>query len=687
MSFAACLAICTCCLAAQGRADSEIRVCRESRDGIVTAWGTTTIAEISSEGAGSVLFAPVQRAASWRRDTTTLVIWSCERVAQHTRSLSLDDRDRVTLEPLLESMLMASLRIADAPSSIEVLEQRLRDLAGRLGELARALVAVAATAGESRDRVFMMAIIVDHARDHVDGVRYLAGQLRLYGRDPTRQKGAECVRRAGASCVAGEPAGARTALLELRALIAGARAAEFLGNRLGAVRSRIDGLLSDWSSVRDLVTMDAEVHGELDDIGFVGAACIERTASPEPARRATALSLGVAAEADTPAGELRLELATRRMTHDDAGSRDKDTSQADVEFGTAFDWLGRDVEIGFLMRRTDRQGTIDRELRPEQSTRAANRVAEIRESVSMHVASTAAKGRLRAPLDKALTAIDESRLRDAVTALEQFCDQAWKEAFGTTVSEVLAAQWVEGVREVLPRRREFVWSIPASFSTVVEEWDVDVEVELSARSAPTDSVWARRERALSVEAERKMDPWAMGAEMVLQAVQYPWDLAESFRSREFSFRVAGSQDAAAELDAAVRTEWTTYPLDPKRDVWNRRWELEGVLRQGEWALTLDVSRTGVRYPGNPARDTEASAWGVRLAALLAHGECDVSWGSSWKRSSAGELREDRCRLELQRKDDVARLSLALAWSRAITMTGETDEPWKYAVEVALAVEF
>ena len=634
-----------------------------------------------------LLDTPLVFEATWRDEATACAIWSCERLADHVCALSIAEAGRALLNASAERMLDTCHRIRALPPSIESLEQELREFVTRLDELASSLGSVDIIVQADRGRRLAGVELLESQRDYADGIRYLAGQFRLYSRDPLRELGREQIQRAGTACTLGDSAVAVSALSRLRALVAEADGARFQRARRDAVVTKIDALLTAWSQQRASMQIDASARGEWAGLELGGTAQVTPAMGVGQARQSIETKWGVTATADIVVGELEVDVVSRSAVHGDVSGKDEDLSAASLEAEATFAWERCDVMVGFATERVTRPGRFDPEIPPGDLVDVMNGALGIRAAVVSRLSDSAARQRLLVLLDKALLAARELRAEDVVKTLRLFCDQAWKEVFSGTVAESLAQDLVSDAEGLLPRRQEDAWGVPITLSSSVGDWGVSIDIAVDGRSAPADRSWDRVECSASMDAERGIEEGTVSVEASARSVEYKDDAVKSYSARDLSLGLAGPRDAAVRAEAIVESGATVYALDPKKDVCDARSEIEIQLRQDPWELALSVSGTDSRHPRDPSRDTCTAVCRAMLGVATARATLETAWESSRKLSGAEWTGRDEFGVALRVEGTSAELALDLAWTRVMPSGEDVSPAWQSALEVSFRLEF
>ena len=588
------------------------------------------------------------------------VVESLDALAHFVASAPLRYDARATADAQMAAVVAARAVLSAAGAPIETLEQRLVALVKRLGELEATLVGALGAASVSRgaDEVLIAGLVTKASGDFVDGLRYLASQVRLYGRGTLRAECAAILWRAAEAACNGEMSRSSVALTELRAVLVETSPTAFQRSRLDTAVSKIDSLLGYGPRMEGDVALGASGAAGLLGTSIDWAAGMTRETGTVPTARSTEMLWTASGEMDVAGAKIDAAVAARKVNHDDAAARDGDvvdtSAEATAEFavggaradGEAEANAEADASIGVRVERERYAFEFDREIPATDVAAAVRGVSDLLADVARLGLLAAVRGRLTLPLDKVRLALQEGRTADAVTALGQFRDQVWKEAFGGALGEGAAAELAAAADALLPRREEVTWTVPASISGVLGEWSGTIDVEWARRAAPGDSLVERTDSVVSLSAEREREDATLAVDAEVKCVEYPHDAVKGYRQSQLAVGVSDDGDDPLEVD--IGAEWTSmsYALDARKDKRVADLSLDVAFVGPPWELALSVSESKVEYPNDPGRDERAGAWEIGVDAAFVGGTLEVAWTSEWHSTAPGRKTEEGMRVEL-----------------------------------------
>jgi hypothetical protein len=572
-------------------------------------------------------------------------------LAQLVASVPLSGDDRATADAQVEAILAARATLLTAAGApVETLEQRLAALVDRLDELEATLVGALGAASISRgaDEILTAGLLAKASGDFIDGLRYLAGQGRLYGHGTLRAECAAILWRAAVAASDGEMTRASAALTELRAALVATSPTTFQRSRLDTALSKVDSLLGDGPRMEGEVTVDASGTGGLFGAPTDWAARVTHETGTVPTARSTEMSWTASSEMSAAEAQIEATVDARTVGHDDAAARDGDVVDTSAEVTTEFTVGGveADASIGVRVERQRYALAFDREIPASDVAAAVRDVSDLLADVARLGLLAAVRGRLTLPLDRARLALWEGRTADAVTALGQFRDQVWKEAFGGALGEGTAAELAAAADALLPRREEVTWTMPASISGVLGEWSGTIDAEWARRAAPSDSLVERTDSVASLYAEREREDATLAVDAEVKCVEYPHDAVKGYRQSQLAVGV--SDDGDDPLEVELGAEWTStcYALDARKDKRVADLSLDVAFAEAPWEWALSVSESKVEYPNDPGRDERAGAWEIGVDAAFVGGTLEVAWTSEWQSTAPGRETKETFHAEL-----------------------------------------
>jgi hypothetical protein len=585
---------------------------------------------------------------------------SLDDLAHFVASAPLPDDARARVDAQMAAAVAARAALSAAGASIETLEQRLVALVKRLGDLEATLVGAVGVASISRgaDEVLTAGLLTQASGDFLDGLRYLAGQVRLYGRGTLRADCAATLWRAAEAACDGEMSRSSAALTELRSVLVETSPTVFQRSRLDTAVSKIDSLLGYGPRMGGNVALGASSAASVFGVPTEWAARVTHEMGTVPTARSTEMSWTASGELDIAAAQIEGAVEARAVSHDDAAARDGDvvdtSAEVTAEFTVGEVQAEADAEadaeanasIGVRVERERYALAFDREIPAADVPAAVRGVSDLLADVVRLGLLAAVRGRLTLPLDKARLALQEGRPADAVAALGQFRDQVWKEAFGGALGEGTAAELAAAADALQPRREEVTWTVPASISGVLGEWSGTIDAEWARQAAPGDSLIERTDRAVSLSAEREREGATLAVDAEVKCVEYPHDAAKGYRQSQLAVGV--SDDGDDPLEVEVGAEWTStsYALDARKNKRVTDLSLDVAFAEAPWEGALSVSGSKVEYPNDPGRDESAGAWEIGVDAAFVGGTLEVAWTSEWQSTALGRKTEEGMRVEL-----------------------------------------
>lgn len=623
-------------------------------------------------------------------------------LALFVATVPLPDDVRATVDAQVGAILAARATLLTAGAPIETLEQRLVALVDCLDELEATLVGALGVASISRgaDAILAATLLTRASGDFADGLRYLAGRVRLYGRGALRTECAATLWRAADAACDGEMERASIALTELRAALVETSATAFQRSRLDAAVSKVDSLLGDGPRRGGNVALSASGAASLFGALTDWTARVTRDTGTVPTARSTEMAWTASSEMDVSEAQIEAVVEVRTVGHDDVAARDGDVVVTSAEVTAEFTVGGADAKadaeanaeadasIGVRIERQCYAFESDREI-PASDVAAAERgVSDLLAAVARLGLPGAVAGRLVAPLDRAHLALWEGRTADAVTALGQFRDQVWKEAFGSALGEGAAADLAAAAEDLLPRREETTWTVPASISGALGDWSGTIDVEWVRRAAPSDSLVERTDSVVSLRAKREVEGATLSVDAQARRVDYPHDAAKGYCQWQFAGEVSDDGDGSLEVELGAVWTSTFYALDPSKDKRVADLSLDIAFAEAPWELALSVSESRVEYPNDPGRDERTGAWEIGVDAAFVGGTLGVAWTSEWPSTAPGRETEEIFRVEFDASGAEA-IDVHLA-AEAVG-TGRVEEGgachWTLRWEVGVDVDF
>jgi len=628
---------------------------------------------------------------------------SLDGLALFVAGVVLPNGVRATVDAQMAAVLAARAALSAAGAPIETLEQRLAVLVDCLGELEATLVGALGDTPSPRsaDAILAATLLTRASGDFVDGLRYLAGRVRLYGRERLRAECAAILWRAVDAACDGEMSWASAALTELRAVLVETSPTAFQRSRLDAAVSKVDSLLGDGPRMGGNVALGAASAASVFGVPTEWTARVTRETGTVPTARSTEMAWTASSEMDVAGAEIECAVEARTVGHDDAAARDGDVVDTSAEATAEFTVGGADAKadaeanaeanasIGVRVELERYAFEFDREI-PAPDVAAAERgVSDLLVEVARLglPADVLVRGRLTSPLDKARLALQEGRTADAVTALGQFRDQVWKEAFGGALAEGAAADLAAAAEDLLPRREEVTWTVPASIAGVLGEWSGTIDVEWARRAAPGDSLVERTDSVVSLSAEREREDATLAIDAEVKCVEYPRDAVKGYRQSQLAVGVF--DDGGGPLEVEFGAEWTatSYALDARKDKRVADLSLDVAFTGVPWELALSVSESKVEYPNDPGRDERTGAWEIGVDAAFVGGTLEVAWTSEWQSTALGRETEEGMRVELDAVVETIDVHLAAEAVGTRRVKEGGARRWTLRWEVGVDVDF
>ena len=598
---------------------------------------------------GSLFGTSLHLDAAFAERRLSKAVESLDDLAHFVASAPLPDDDRATVDAQVEAILAARAVLSAAGAPIETLEQRLAALVSCLDELEETLAETLGAASISRgaDEILTAGLLTQASGDFIDGLRYLAGRVRLYGHEALQTECAAILWRAAEAACDGEMKRASVAVTELRAVLVETSSAVFQRSRLDTAVSKIDSLLGYGPRTEGDAALGASSAASLFGVPTDWTARVTRGMGTVPTARSTEMSWTASSELDVAAAQIEAVVEARTVGHDDAAARDGDVVDTSAEVTAEFT-VGEvdaeaDASIGVRVELERYALAFDREIPASDVAAAVRGVSDLLAEVARLGLPGAVAGRLVAPLNRAHLALWEGRTADAVTALGQFRDQVWKEAFGGTLAEAAAADLAASAEDLLPRREEVTWTVPASVSGVLGEWSGTIDAQWARRAAPGDSLLERTDGVVSLSAEREREDATLAIDAESRRVGYPRDAVKGYRQLQLAVGVSDDGDDPLEVDVGAEWASTCYALDPRKDKRVAGLSLDVAFAEVPWEGALSVSESKVEYPNDPGRDERAGAWEIGVDAAFVGGTLEVAWTSEWHSTAPGrETKEGVC---------------------------------------------
>ena len=636
----------------------------------------------------SLLGCDVHLGADFQQQNPTGPLQALDAVAQSVTHAPLAGDVRVTADVQVARVLAAHAALSvEVP--IDVLEQRLAELVKRLGELKATLVSAIGAAASARDADGLLtAILLTQASvDFLDGLRYLAGRVRLYGHGTLRGECAAILWRAADAACSGDMVRASEALAELRETLMETSPTAFQRSSLNTAVSKIDSLLGDGPVTKGSAAFGASGVASLLGVSTEWGVGLTRESGTVPAAGSTETTWTASGAVDVAEAQIEASIEARRVDHDDVAARDDDVTDTSAEMRTTFTVGEADTLVRVLVERQRYALQFDREI-PASGVAAAMRgISDLLAEVARLEMSAAARGRLVSLLGKAEVALQEGRTADAVTTLGQFRDQVWKETFGGALGESAAASLAAAADGLLPRREETTWTASASTSGALAGWNGTVDAEWTRRAAFADSLAERTDGVASLSAKREAENVTLSVDAEARCVDYPGDAAKGYRESQLAVEVSSDEEDLLEVDVGAGWTSTSYALDSRKDKRDTDLALDvtfaGVL--GTWALS--VSGTNVEYPNDAGRDGWTATWEVVADAGFTWGDLEFVWRSKEQTTAVDWKTEGSLHAELKAEVEAMRFSLATKVVRATCREDGAACRWTVSWEVGIAVGF
>ena len=677
-----------CAECVSGKGDGATTWAIEQCGRTVLAWEATVDAARDVDLPDSFFGTSLHLSVALAGQRSSRTVEALDDLAHLVAGVPLFGDGRTTVDAEMRAVLTARAALP-AGASIETLEQRLADLVKRLKDLETTLVGAikAAPNVPGADGLLTAFLLTQASGDLADGLRYLAGRVRLYGRGTLRGECAAILWRAADAACSGEMVRALGMLAELRETLMETSPTAFQRSSLNTAVSKIDSLLGDGPLTKGSAACGASGVASLLGVSTEWGVGLTRESGTVPAARSTETTWAASGAVDVAGAQIEASVEARRVGHDDVAARDGDVDSASAEVSAAFATDEVDALIGVLVERQRYALQFDREI-PASGVAAAMRgVSDLLAEVARLGLPAAVRGRLAAPLDKAHLALQEGRTADAVTALDQFLTQVWKETFGGTLGESAAASLAATVDALLPRREETTWTASASTSGALAGWNGTVDVEWARRAAFADSLAERTDGVASLSAKREAENVTLSVDAEARCVDYPGDASKGYRESQLAVEVSSDEEDLLEVDVGAEWTSTSYALDSRKDKRDTDLALDvafaGVL--GTWALS--VSGTKVEYPNDAGRDGWTATWEVVAGAGFAWGDLEFLWRSKEQTTAFDWKMEESLRAELKAEVEAMGFSLAAKVVRATCREDGAACRWTVSWEAGVAVGF
>ncbi len=673
---------------ADGASDGATTLTIERCGGTTLAWDAAVDVAYDVDLPTSFLGAELHVDAAFAGRRSSKTVEALDDLARFMAGAPLLGCSRATVDSEVRAILTARAALM-AGASIEALEQRLADLVKHLKELDATLEGAIGAAHSPRDADNLLAVslLVQASSDFLDGLRYLAGRVRLYGHGVLRAECAAILWRAADATCSGEMTRASEALGELRDALTETSPTSFQRSSLDTTVSRIDSLLGDAPSTTGNAAFGASSAGSLFGLRIEWKGGLTREMGTVPTACSTEVSWATSGAADVGGLKIEADIEARAVGHDDAAARDDDVKATSTDVTATFAIDGVDTSLGIRAEQQRYAFQSDREIPASSVAGTGQGVSDLLAGVARLGLPAAVRGRLASPLNKAQLALQEGRTADAVTALEQFGGQVWKEVFGGTLGESAAATLAAAVEALLPRREETTWTASASTSGTLGEWNGALDAEWRRRAALADSLAERIDSVASLSAKREVENTTVSVNAETRCVEYPGDTVKGYRQSQVA--VGASNDRENPLEVKGTAEWTStsYALDSRKDKRDANLQLGGTFvgTLATWAVS--VSGTKAEYPNDPGRDERTTTWEVTASASLARGDLEFTWLSTEQATAADWKMKESLRAEFKTEMEAMDFFVAAKVARATCREDGEASRWTLSWEAGIAADF
>ncbi len=623
------------------------------------------------------------------RKTAVDTVRSCDELASLLHALSLPDDARPSVEALADAMLTAYTLVVNAPPTVVALEARLGDLVEALDGLGEALLSLlpeamsAASAGGLRSAV----VLCEKLRDLLDGLRYLAGRLRLYSRGDVREQGGMLLHGAAEACCAGQLRDTLEALRRLRSALVAAGAEALQRSRREAAIAKVDVLLGDWVACEGSAECRGVAAFDLYGVSIESSGEVGREWGTRPTEASTEVAWDAAVDGSVGGLTVRGSVAGQDLWHDDASAAGGDARRLNLEVGVDPVMGEIEASMAVAVERTAYPMKFDRAVPLADVAATECGIEDLKGEVGNLKLAAPVVGRLLLPLDRSIQALRDGRREDAVTALGQFRDQVWKEAYSGAVGGTDAGMLAARADDLTPRRQESAWSVPFSLSAPLGNWQVDLDAEWMERAAPADDAWQRTDTRMAFSAERLVGGGGVTVGAQRLRMDYPNDPAKGHCGTEASLGVASATGASPRMSAEARWSADTYPLDLDKDTRQAEWSLRMTVSRPAWEIALEASETVTEHPGDRSRDTRALEWDATVRRELPQGDLALAWHSERQTTVAHWSGKEAASVELHAEWECTDVQLSMRAARSTSQADALAARWELALEAVVAITF
>ncbi|MCX6100832.1 MAG: hypothetical protein NTV92_05340, partial [Candidatus Bipolaricaulota bacterium] len=182
----------------------------------------------------------------------------------------------------------------------------------------------AAASTRDADGLLTAILLTQASSDFLDGLRYLAGRVRLYGHGTLRGECAAILWRAADAACSGDMVRASGALAELRETLMETRPTAFQRSSLNAAVSRIDSLLGDGPVTKGSAAFGASGVASLLGVSTEWGVGLTRESGTVPTADSTKIAWTSSGAVDVAEAQIEASIEARRVGHDDVAARDDD---------------------------------------------------------------------------------------------------------------------------------------------------------------------------------------------------------------------------------------------------------------------------------------------------------------------------------------------------------------------------
>jgi hypothetical protein len=571
------------------------------------------------------------------------------------------------------------------PISIDAVEDLLEDVEAALDELLDRVEE--STPGGDREAVAHLYECAGRMEDVVDGLEYVASRIRLYAHAEVQAELAEWVREVALCAAEGDRSRYVRSIHALLERVLALQGCQIHTDAASAIRSRGDRLLRLCDDRTTGRSLDLDVSTTLFEVGIDASWGIEATDSLAPSRWRVTNEAGIAVETELEGFAIDLVV---QGTDTDYLDSIKDAGDAEVrkaEVQVESESEGRGVRVGVEVSRKRSPGNVDRQFAAGSETVVRSNMGRLR----VEIGNAGIPGEVTAELiglvEGAVQALNRGALEGAVDWMEDFIDEVNDLVWEGSLLPSTGDRLVAAAREILPKRIEREWTVPASVAFDAGTVGcLDLDVSIGRRRVPTNPRLARLREKGSLDWQTEIGQAELEAGFEVERTEYPNDSSKTKRESQTSYAIESVQAGwTVEFESSSRS--TAYPQAATKD----QLQSEGALClscDADWiTASLELGRSVVRYPNDRSRAmTDRRDREFEADCTVGAVAFDLSASCTRHVDEAGsELRVQRITSLAAdwSPSDSLRLGTALEWQRSI----EWDSPEGDSSSLSFSLSF